>query len=73
MEPHRERVPSFSSQVSSLTDDDDKSSSLHVLSDEQLDHLTYEYNPYTELSYETGTNIKTFQQPNNLLPESLLY
>jgi len=43
----RERLQSFSSQISQTTDDeDDKTGSLHVLSDEQLDHLAYEYHPY---------------------------
>jgi len=70
----RERVPSFSSQISQIShitdDDDNKSGSLHVLSDEQLNHLAYEYHSYSsEVSFSTGTNSRS----PNLLSDSLLY
>jgi hypothetical protein len=69
-----ERTPSFSSQISQMTDDSDKTGSLHVLSDEQLDHLAYEYQPYSpDISFETGMHNKSRQQSNNILFESFLY
>ena len=63
-------MQSFSSQISQLTDDDAKSISLNVLSDEQIDHLAYEYHPYgSEFSSQTGMHVKS----SNLLSESMLY
>ena len=71
----RERVLSFSSQISQATNDsDDKTGSLHALSDEQLDHLASVYHPYsTELSEETGMHHRSAEQLKNILSESFLY
>jgi hypothetical protein len=59
------------SQISQTTDDDDnKSGSIHVLSDEQLHHLAYDYySDPSEISYSTGTNTRS----SKLLSDSLLY
>lgn len=67
----RNRLASISSQKSQLTDeDDDRNGPLHVLSDEQLDHLAYGYHPYpSDISYSTGT----LSQSSSLLSDSLLY
>jgi hypothetical protein len=54
-----------------MTDDgDEKNGSLHVLSDEQLDHLASVYHPY---SSETGTHDKSSRQSRNIMTDSLLY
>ncbi|CAF1139612.1 unnamed protein product [Adineta steineri] len=68
----RDRVESISSQ---LTDEnDDKAQSLHILSDEQLDHLASVYHPYsTELSSETGMHNQSFAQSKSILSDSMLY
>ncbi len=70
----RDRSSSFSSQISHSTDGDDSSLSLHILSDEQLNHLAYEHHQHQSYpNYEPGMHDKPFQQSNNILSESFLY
>lgn len=70
-EDSRDRLASVSSQKSQPTeDDDDRSGILHVLSDEQLDHLAFGHNLYpSDISYSTGT----LSPSTSLLSDSLLY
>jgi len=71
----RDRLPSFSSQISQATDEsDDTTGSLHALSDEQLDHLASLYHPFSsELSSETGMHNRTVEQSKTIISESFLY
>ncbi|CAF2841058.1 unnamed protein product [Rotaria sp. Silwood2] len=71
----RDRLRSYSSYVSQTTDDeDDKTGSLNIISDEQLHHLTSIYNSYTSESLPpTGTHDQLYGQTNNILSQSILY
>ncbi|UJR31023.1 hypothetical protein I4U23_018532 [Adineta vaga] len=67
-EEMRDRVSSFSSQ---MTDDgDDRTGSLHVLSDDQIDHLASVYYPF---SPEIGMTPQSFDPSKNMIPDSILF
>ncbi|CAF1183384.1 unnamed protein product [Rotaria sordida] len=72
----RDRLPSYSSQISQSTtdDEDDRSGSLNLISDDQLDHLASIFNSYaTELTIPTGTRDQPYGQKNDIISKSLFY
>ncbi|CAF1473609.1 unnamed protein product [Rotaria sp. Silwood1] len=71
----RDRLPSYSSYVSQSTDDEDeKTASYNIISDEQLDHLTSLYNSFSsESSTPTGTHDQLHEHTHNIISKSLLY
>jgi hypothetical protein len=64
-----QRKPSdgYSSQITD--DEDDKTSSLHVLTDEQLEHLASVYHPLPPQPSQTGTAKSSATR----MSESILY
>ncbi|CAF4626845.1 unnamed protein product, partial [Rotaria socialis] len=53
---------------------DDKSGSLHALSDEQLNHFNPIYYSYSsEILPPTGTHDPSFQQTTDIASESVIF
>ncbi|CAF4087088.1 unnamed protein product, partial [Rotaria magnacalcarata] len=71
----RERLPNLASRISQATDDDDdKSDTLHALSDEQLNHFHSIYHSYSsEILPPTGTHDPSFQQAMSIASESVIF
>ncbi|CAF4789279.1 unnamed protein product, partial [Rotaria magnacalcarata] len=68
-------LPNLASRISQATDDDDdKSDTLHALSDEQLNHFHSIYHSYSsEILPPTGTHDPSFQQAMSIASESVIF
>lgn len=69
---HHQRKSSdgYSSQITD--DEDDKTSSLHVLTDEQLEHLACVYHPLPQVPASSSSQTGTTRPSSTQMSESLL-